>query len=50
MISKFIFVWCLLYLEVYVGYSSQYSQKSSDNTQCIFDISQKIYNVTDLLR
>ncbi|XP_072755836.1 uncharacterized protein [Anoplolepis gracilipes] len=50
MISKFIFVWCLLHLEVHVGYSSQYSDKSSDNTQCILDVSQKIYNVTDLLR
>ncbi|XP_029662261.1 uncharacterized protein LOC115234961 [Formica exsecta] len=50
MISKFIFVWCLLHLEAHVGYSSQYSEKSPDNTRCILDVSQKIYNVTDLLR
>jgi len=51
MISKFIFVWCLLYLcsEAHAD-SSQYPQESSDNTQCIFDVSRKIYNVTDLLR
>ncbi|XP_039302420.1 uncharacterized protein LOC105193168 [Solenopsis invicta] len=50
--SKFIFVWCLLYLcsEVHTEHSSQYFQESSDNTQCIFNIPQKIYNVTDLLR
>lgn len=49
MISKFIFVWCLSYLcsEAHAGHSSQ---QSSDNTQCTFDVSRKIYNVTDLLR
>ncbi|KAL6444537.1 hypothetical protein ACFW04_001986 [Cataglyphis niger] len=50
MMNKFIFIWCLLHFEAHVGYSSQYFQKSSDNTQCILDVSQKIYNVTDLLR
>ncbi|XP_071643215.1 uncharacterized protein [Temnothorax longispinosus] len=52
MISKFIFVWCLSYLcsEAYAEHSSQYSQESSDNTQCIFNVSRKTYNVTDLLR
>jgi len=51
MISKFIFVWCLLYLcfEAHAD-SSQYSQELSDNSQCILDVSRKIYNVTDLLR
>ncbi|XP_018050349.1 PREDICTED: uncharacterized protein LOC108688559 [Atta colombica] len=52
MISKFIFVWCLLYLysEAHAEHFSQYFQESSDNTQCIFDVPRKIYNVTDLLR
>ncbi|XP_011876301.1 PREDICTED: uncharacterized protein LOC105566703 [Vollenhovia emeryi] len=52
MISKFIFVWCLSYLcaEAYAVHSSQYSQQSPDNTRCAFDVSRKIYNVTDLLR
>lgn len=52
MISKFIFIWYLSYLctEAHAEHSSQYSQELSDNTQCIFDVSRKIYNVTDLLR
>ncbi|XP_011690428.1 PREDICTED: uncharacterized protein LOC105451579 [Wasmannia auropunctata] len=52
MISKFIFIWCFSYLrsEAQAEHSSQYSQESSDNIQCIFDVSRKIYNVTDLLR
>lgn len=53
MISKFIFIWCLLYLcsQTYSEHSSDYSQEdSSNNTQCIFDVTRKIYNVTDLLR
>ncbi|KYM96427.1 hypothetical protein ALC62_12933 [Cyphomyrmex costatus] len=52
MISKFIFVWCLsyLYFEAHAKHFSQYFQRSSDNTQCIFDVPRKIYNVTDLLR
>ncbi|XP_028049429.2 uncharacterized protein LOC105830232 isoform X2 [Monomorium pharaonis] len=52
MISKFIFVWCLSYLcsKAHTEHSSQYFQESSDNTQCIFDVPRKIYNVTDLLR
>ncbi|KYN15368.1 PREDICTED: uncharacterized protein LOC108764979 [Trachymyrmex cornetzi] len=52
MISKFIFVWCLsyLYFKAHAEHFSQYFQESSDNTQCIFDVPRKIYNVTDLLR
>lgn len=52
MINKFIFVWGLSYLrsEAYAEHTSQYSRESSNSTQCIFDVTRKIYNETDLLR
>ncbi|XP_020280252.1 uncharacterized protein LOC109852987 [Pseudomyrmex gracilis] len=50
MLSKFVFFWCLLHLEIYAEHLSQQSQESSDDSQCAFEVSQKHYNVTDLLR
>ncbi|XP_012222290.1 uncharacterized protein [Linepithema humile] len=52
MISKFIIIGFLSYLcsETRAQYSLKYFEKSSVESQCVFDFYQKNYNVTDLLR